>query len=357
MIDLDQCEQVDSGLRLEHRNQKFQHMFDVKTPRRTYYLAADSEKDMIDWVNCICQVCNLQDLSKQQGNNEGNRQCKYYFCHISAFSCSVNNNHIFFCHFLDYNIGSEAIVNQPIQNSQLLPSSLKASTQNATAESTNSTSKDLVNRFSQNVSENSSSVYQNYDPKFRNSGYDNRETMICDVPLSSKRNSSGIHRDPKEDYYNFTAMAYEANKMHMFERSQSMRTTTAECSTLNGNENGVPASHGRTQSLVERKTTSNAMAASASRKIPENLKLNENFVADSEPSPALSTSSGPYIAISECISGNPLIDRDNPSTPLNSLDPKFYDTPRSHINIGLNLTNEQPYSPKRNNCSNVSQLT
>jgi protein daughter of sevenless len=39
---------------------------------------------------------------------------------------------------------------------------------------------------------------------------------------------------------------------------------------------------------------------------------------------------------------------------LNSLDPKFYDTPRSHItNIGLNLTDDQPNSPKRNNTSNA----
>lgn len=39
---------------------------------------------------------------------------------------------------------------------------------------------------------------------------------------------------------------------------------------------------------------------------------------------------------------------------MNSLDPKFYDTPRSHItNIGLNLTDDQPNSPKRNNTSNA----
>lgn len=76
MIDLDQCEQVDSGLRLEHRKQKFQNMFDVKTPRRTYYLAADSEADMNDWVACICQVCNLQDLSNKGMNSDTNRQCR-----------------------------------------------------------------------------------------------------------------------------------------------------------------------------------------------------------------------------------------------------------------------------------------
>lgn len=46
---------------------------------------------------------------------------------------------------------------------------------------------------------------------------------------------------------------------------------------------------------------------------------------------------------------------DNPSTPLNNLDPKFYDTPRSHNNIGLNLTNDQSYSPKITNFGTVSK--
>lgn len=73
VIDLDQCEQVDSGLHLEHRKQKFQYMFDIKTPNRIYYLAAETENDMRDWVNCICQVCNLHDFTKQPGE----RQCKF----------------------------------------------------------------------------------------------------------------------------------------------------------------------------------------------------------------------------------------------------------------------------------------
>lgn len=95
----------------------------------------------------------------------------------------------------------------------------------------------------------------------------------------------------------------------------------------------------------------------AHRRIPENLKLSSSIMSDVLSSTSQQTatcaSSGPYIAISDCISGNPLTDRDNPTTPLNSLDPKFYDTPRSHFNIGLNLTNEQPYSPKRNNIQTV----
>lgn len=68
-IDLDQCEQVDAGLCMER---KFQHVFNVKTPNRIYYLAADSDEDMRFWVNCICKVCGLQDLSKVSDE----RQCE-----------------------------------------------------------------------------------------------------------------------------------------------------------------------------------------------------------------------------------------------------------------------------------------
>lgn len=105
-----------------------------------------------------------------------------------------------------------------------------------------------------------------------------------------------------------------------------------------------------------------AVNQSALRKIPENLKLNS--VVESPPMQITKGASGPYIAIADCISGSPLINRDNPTTPLNSLDspkcPKFWtqheDTPRSHImslNIGLNVATEQPYSPKRNNIQTV----
>lgn len=46
--------------------------------------------------------------------------------------------------------------------------------------------------------DNNNSVYQNYDAMCRNSTYNNRETLICDVPL----NKSSAH-ETKEDYYNF----------------------------------------------------------------------------------------------------------------------------------------------------------
>ncbi|KAJ6643413.1 Protein daughter of sevenless [Pseudolycoriella hygida] len=293
MIDLDQCEQVDSGLRLEHRKQKFQNMFDVKTPRRTYYLAADSEADMNDWVACICQVCNLQDLSNKGTNSDTNRQY--------------------------YNVGSEAQQNKPTDQRALILSQPS-----------------LSNSANQNDQPTSSANKTDTLSK-SNSMYSNRETMLCDAQLSKLSATSSNQSNDSVNYYNFAAIENEITRIQAVERSQSVRIP-------NEQPNGI-ISHTRAQSLVEIKPSSGTI-----RKIPENLKLSENFILDnSEPSPALSTSSGPYIPISECFSGSPGM-FDNPLTPLNSLDPKFYDTPRSHINIGLNLINDQPYSPKRNNC-------
>ena len=34
----------------------YQFMFDIKTPKRVYYLAADCEEDMTAWVDWVCQV-------------------------------------------------------------------------------------------------------------------------------------------------------------------------------------------------------------------------------------------------------------------------------------------------------------
>lgn len=47
-------------------------MFDVKTPKRTYFLAADTDEELKQWVNCICQVCGLQDLTRHGDD----RHCK-----------------------------------------------------------------------------------------------------------------------------------------------------------------------------------------------------------------------------------------------------------------------------------------
>lgn len=59
-INLDHCEQVDTGLKFEDNRYKFDFMFDIRTPTRIYYLAADTEEEMKAWVNCICSVCGLK---------------------------------------------------------------------------------------------------------------------------------------------------------------------------------------------------------------------------------------------------------------------------------------------------------
>lgn len=223
----------------------------------------------------------------------------------------------------DYNVGSEAQLNKPSDQRTVV-----------------STQPSAVN--SNNQSDQSTDIaYKNDSLSKSNSMYSNRETMLCDAKLSA---GSSNQNNDSVNYYNFAAIENEITRIQAVERSQSVRIP-------NEQSNGF-ASHTRAHSLVEMKPT-----VANVKRIPENLKLSTCFVHDdSEPSPALSTSSGPYIPISECFSGSPgMFDLGSPATPLNSLDPKFYDTPRSHINIGLNLTNDQPYSPKRNNCTPVMQ--
>ncbi|XP_031339371.1 protein daughter of sevenless isoform X2 [Photinus pyralis] len=41
-------------------------MFDIKTPTRTYYLAAETEEEMKVWVNCICNICGLKATSDDE---------------------------------------------------------------------------------------------------------------------------------------------------------------------------------------------------------------------------------------------------------------------------------------------------
>jgi len=64
--------QVDAGLRFENRKQKYQHMFDVKTPKRVYYLAAESEEDMNRWVEYVCHVCGLKAYKDEDGTSVSN---------------------------------------------------------------------------------------------------------------------------------------------------------------------------------------------------------------------------------------------------------------------------------------------
>lgn len=59
-IDLDQCEQVDAGLQFESRKTLNNYMFNIHTPKRIYYLVAETEAIMNKWVDSICSVCGLK---------------------------------------------------------------------------------------------------------------------------------------------------------------------------------------------------------------------------------------------------------------------------------------------------------
>ncbi|XP_066937450.1 GRB2-associated-binding protein 1 [Macrobrachium rosenbergii] len=63
-IDLDQCDQVDAGLTFANRKSEYKFMFDIKTPKRIYYLCAETEQEMNRWVDCVCQVCGLKVYSQ-----------------------------------------------------------------------------------------------------------------------------------------------------------------------------------------------------------------------------------------------------------------------------------------------------
>ncbi|XP_056639103.1 GRB2-associated-binding protein 1 [Diorhabda sublineata] len=71
VIHLDQCEQVDLGLKLDERKLKFDHVFDIKTPTRTYYLAADTDNEMRSWVTYICKVCSLKPTNEDDALSVG----------------------------------------------------------------------------------------------------------------------------------------------------------------------------------------------------------------------------------------------------------------------------------------------
>lgn len=40
-------------------------MFDIKTPKRVYYLCAETEQEMNRWVDCVCHVCGLKIYSQE----------------------------------------------------------------------------------------------------------------------------------------------------------------------------------------------------------------------------------------------------------------------------------------------------
>ncbi|XP_020814442.1 protein daughter of sevenless [Drosophila serrata] len=337
VIDLDQCEQVDCGLRLENRKQKFQYMFDIKTPKRTYYLAAETEADMRDWVNCICQVCHLHDTKQ---SNE---------LPLGAVGTDENRTQ---------HTSSSGGLSNSTQNTTTTSLHSSAGTTQGTAGSGAGGGSTTQLRRPAVIEQQPlplNAGNNNSDSVYVNTEYSNRESMLCDGNFDQQDLLSAAQQQPPPSpatalYLNHSALIQAQAAAAAAEQQQQQQARLAVSA------NGVV------------------------RKLPEHLVLTQQTLAEAaaqqcsvQASPALSTASGPYIPISECFSGSPrylpgtglpggvgpgagagageVAIPNNPTTPLNNLDPKFYDTPRSHNNIGLNLTNDQSYSPKITNLS------
>ena len=65
-INLAFCKSVESHL----AHAKYKHVFSIVTEQRTYYLVADSERDMNNWVDKLCTVCGFRRTDDD--NSSGN---------------------------------------------------------------------------------------------------------------------------------------------------------------------------------------------------------------------------------------------------------------------------------------------
>lgn len=70
VIDLHCCEQVDAGLTFKRKEFQDSFVFDIKTSDRTFYLVAETEDEMNQWVRSICQLCGFN----QSDNNHGRQR-------------------------------------------------------------------------------------------------------------------------------------------------------------------------------------------------------------------------------------------------------------------------------------------
>lgn len=256
IIDLDQVEQVDAGLRLDRQSIKFQHIFDMKTASRIYFMAADTELEMRDWVMVICQVCNLQETEEKNGSDSATIQCNRSQFH-------PNNIFLTFVLFLDYNIGPNA----DFEAREVTQNDHSAATETTTL--TTNDSSTLSNRLDQlsivNEYENDNVV------SYRQSEYSNRETLV----VGESQNNN--HQDGGLNYSNLPPMS-TLERSHSVQRQSSSSSATAK-------------------------------STGAIKKIPENLKLRSDDKINNNSAEVVSLyrSSGPYIPLSDCYSGSPVL--------------------------------------------------
>lgn len=88
---------MDAGLRFENRKQKYQYMFNVKTPKRIYYLVAENEADMNKWVDAVCQVCGLKAYTQDEEQQSKNLNCSLLvlLCCLSFIVLKYNTSALY----------------------------------------------------------------------------------------------------------------------------------------------------------------------------------------------------------------------------------------------------------------------
>lgn len=268
-IDLDQVEQVterrvleflnfiynflkvDAGLRLDRQSIKFQHMFDMKTPQRTYYMAADSEQEMRDWVMMICQVCNLQETEEKSGTSSDTVQCNgsssIDIIRLSNFHAKLMNP------FSDHNVSPGG----DFEVEEVTPNDNSVSTDTITSNVYDPST--LVNRFDQLT----------------------------------------------------TVNEYENDNVVTYRQSESIkRSTLMSSENQNNNSDGLNYSNLPPLGTMERKPTTLLKSTGTVKKIPENLKLRSDDKLNNNSGVEETTlyrASGPYIPLSDCFSGSPVL--------------------------------------------------
>lgn len=65
-INLAFCKSVESHL----AHVRFKNVFSIVTEQRTYYLVAESEREMVNWVDKLCTVCGFRRTD--DNNSSGN---------------------------------------------------------------------------------------------------------------------------------------------------------------------------------------------------------------------------------------------------------------------------------------------
>lgn len=125
----------------------------------------------------------------------------------------------------------------------------------------------------------------------------NQQDSVAPVPHQNNNQQS---------YQNVTATRNDVSYFNVLSGQAVQRSLSQTLSTVPKIKNYVRQnSHNRSQSLVDEKVEiKKPNNTGAIKKIPENLKLNGSSLNESFiPSPT----SGPYIPISECYSGSPVL--------------------------------------------------